>query len=85
MTYLRKNSTIPYHLMILDNGSTDETSEIAAQLCREYREVEYVRVDQRGGVKPHTASVHFIPKTAFSRISRPLDVIFRYHFISGVG
>ncbi len=46
--YLRKNSTIPYHLMILDNGSTDETSEIAAQLCREYREVEYVRVDQRG-------------------------------------
>lgn len=48
VAYLRKNSTIPYHLMILDNGSTDETPEIAAQLCREYEEVEYVRVNQRG-------------------------------------
>lgn len=46
--YLRKNSTVPYHLMILDNGSTDETPEIAAQLCEKYEEVEYVRVNQRG-------------------------------------
>lgn len=46
--YLRKNSTIPYHLMILDNGSTDETPEIAARLCEEYEEVEYVRVNQKG-------------------------------------
>lgn len=46
--YLRKNSTIPYHLMILDNGSTDETPEIAARLCDEYEEVEYVRVNQKG-------------------------------------
>ena len=42
--YLRKNSTIPYHLMILDNGSTDETPEIAARLCEEYEEVEYAPV-----------------------------------------
>lgn len=48
VAYLRKNSTVPYHLMILDNGSTDETPEIAAQLCEEYEEVEYVRVSQRG-------------------------------------
>ena len=33
--YLRENSTIPFRLMILDNGSTDETPEIAAQLCAE--------------------------------------------------
>lgn len=46
--YLRKNSTAPYRLMILDNGSTDETPEIAAQLCAEYEEVEYVRLEQRG-------------------------------------
>lgn len=48
MKYMRENSTIPYHLMILDNGSTDETPEIAAQLCEEYEEVEYVRVNQKG-------------------------------------
>lgn len=48
VAYLRENSTVPYHLMILDNGSTDETPEIAAQLCGEYEEVEYVRVSQRG-------------------------------------
>ena len=30
--YLRKNSTIPYHLMILDNGSTDETPECGSAL-----------------------------------------------------
>ena len=46
--YLRENSTIPFRLMILDNGSTDETPEIAAQLCAEYKEVEYVRLEQRG-------------------------------------
>ena len=46
--YLRENSTVPFRLMILDNGSTDETPEIAAQLCAEYKEVEYVRLEQRG-------------------------------------
>ncbi len=46
--YLRENSPIPYKIMILDNGSTDETPKIAGQLCREYEEVEYIRVDKRG-------------------------------------
>ncbi len=46
--YLRENSPIPYKIMILDNGSTDETPEIARQLCQEYKEVEYVRVNRRG-------------------------------------
>lgn len=46
--YLREHSSSPYRVMIMDNGSTDETPEIAAQLCEEYEEVEYVRVEERG-------------------------------------
>lgn len=46
--YLRKNSPIPFRLMILDNGSTDETPRIAGELCEQYEEVSYVRVEQRG-------------------------------------
>ncbi|NLL77698.1 MAG: glycosyltransferase [Clostridiales bacterium] len=62
--YLRKNCSIPYKLMILDNGSTDETPQIAQDLCKEYEEAVYVRVEERGvgvafreGIKRNTSDI----------------------------
>ena len=37
MAYLRGNVTIPYKLTILDNGSEDETPEIARELEKNIR------------------------------------------------
>ena len=48
MAYLRGNVTIPYKLTILDNGSQDETPEIARELEKKYPEVTYVRLEERG-------------------------------------
>lgn len=48
MRYLQKNITIPYELFILDNGSTDETPQIARRLEKKYPQVHYVRVRERG-------------------------------------
>ena len=35
-------------LVIADNGSTDRTSEIASELCREFSQIRYIRLDERG-------------------------------------
>ena len=48
MAYLRGNVTIHYKLTILDNGSEDETPEIARELEKKYPEVTYVRLEERG-------------------------------------
>lgn len=48
MSYLRKNVRIPYSLTILDNGSEDETPQIAVMLAKKYPEVTYVRLEERG-------------------------------------
>lgn len=48
MNYLKENIHIPYEVMILDNGSEDETPEIGRALEKKYREVMYVRVGERG-------------------------------------
>lgn len=48
MSYLKDNVSIPYKLTILDNGSDDETPDIARSLEAKYEEVEYVRIDERG-------------------------------------
>ena len=48
MAYLRENVTIPYQLTILDNGSEDETPQIARELAQKYPEVSYVRLEERG-------------------------------------
>lgn len=48
MSYLKENIHIPYKVMILDNGSEDETPEIGKALEKKYREVTYVRVGERG-------------------------------------
>ena len=39
MSYLKENVDIPYQVTILDNGSTDETPEIAKVLEEKYAEV----------------------------------------------
>lgn len=48
MKYLTENVTIPYELTILDNGSDDETPDIARTLESKYPQVKYVRIDERG-------------------------------------
>lgn len=48
MEYMRANVDIPYELMIIDNGSDDDTPDIAKSLEKEYDEVRYVRIDERG-------------------------------------
>ena len=48
MAYMKKNVTIPFSLMILDNGSDDETPELGQKLADKYPEVTYVRINERG-------------------------------------
>ncbi|MGN0308756.1 MAG: glycosyltransferase [Lachnospiraceae bacterium] len=48
MAYMQKNVTIPYRLLILDNGSTDDTPGIGKRLEAKYPQVRYVRVGERG-------------------------------------
>ena len=48
MSYLKENVDIPYQVTILDNGSTDETPEIAKVLEEKYAEVTYIRLEERG-------------------------------------
>lgn len=62
--YLRENITNPYRLTILDNGSDDETPEIARALEKKYEEVTYVRMEERGvgvafrkGIEENTSDI----------------------------
>lgn len=48
MSYLKENVDIPYQVTILDNGSTDETPEIAKVLEEKICEVTYIRLEERG-------------------------------------
>lgn len=48
VTYMRANVTISYELIIVDNGSDDDTPEIARRLEKEYEEVSYIRIEERG-------------------------------------
>ena len=48
MAYMRENVKIPYKLTIVDNGSDDDTPDIARRLEKKYEEVEYVRIEERG-------------------------------------
>ncbi len=51
MEYIRQDSSAAktqYTLTILDNGSDDDTPEIGRRLAKEFPEVEYVRIEQRG-------------------------------------
>ena len=46
--YMHTNVSIPYKLTIVDNGSDDDTPDIARRLEEKYEEVEYVRIEERG-------------------------------------
>ncbi len=48
MEYCKANLTSPYKLTIVDNGSGDDTPDIARRLENEYPEVEYIRTEERG-------------------------------------
>lgn len=46
--YCSENLTIPFVMTIIDNGSDDDTPEIAKRLSDKYTEVSYVRIEERG-------------------------------------
>lgn len=46
--YLEKINFSDYEIIIVDNGSEDETPEIAAGLCKKYNKVSYERISVRG-------------------------------------
>lgn len=46
--YLGKISFSDYEIIIVDNGSEDETPEIAGKLCEKYEHVQYERINVRG-------------------------------------
>lgn len=46
--YLEKIEFTDYEILIVDNGSEDETPEIAAGLCEKYPGVRYERISVRG-------------------------------------
>lgn len=46
--YLEKISFSDYEIIIVDNGSEDETPQIADELCKKYDHVQYDRIDIRG-------------------------------------
>ena len=48
MEYLSANADYPYTLTIVDNGSDDDTPEIGRALEKEFPEVRYVRLEERG-------------------------------------
>ncbi|MCM1063915.1 MAG: glycosyltransferase [Eubacterium sp.] len=46
--YLEKISFSDYEILIVDNGSEDETPQIAGALCKKYERVQYERINIRG-------------------------------------
>ena len=46
--YVRKNVHIPCKMVIVDNGSDDDTPEIGKALSEKYEEVSYLRIEERG-------------------------------------
>lgn len=46
--FLSRNSAYLWRIVIVDNGSTDGTDQVGASLSSEYKEVEFVRLYQRG-------------------------------------
>lgn len=46
--YLKKINYTNYEIIIVDNGSEDETPQIAKMLCEKYPTVQYERINVRG-------------------------------------
>lgn len=46
--YLQSIDFVDYEIIIVDNGSEDETPQIAGKLCEKYPSVRYERIEVRG-------------------------------------
>ena len=46
--YLQSIAFEDYEIIIVDNGSEDETPQIAEKLCKKYDKVRYERINVRG-------------------------------------
>ena len=46
--YIRDNISIPVRIVIVDNGSEDDTQQIGLKLAKEYTEVSYRRIEEKG-------------------------------------
>ena len=46
--YLQSIAFEDYEIIIVDNGSEDETPQIAEKLCKKYDKVKYERINVRG-------------------------------------
>ena len=46
--FLRKNLAYPWRIVIVDNGSTDGTFDVATALARSFRDVESIRLKVKG-------------------------------------
>jgi glycosyltransferase involved in cell wall biosynthesis len=45
---LNEHESIPYILTIVDNASLDTTEQIAKQLCDEFPQLRYIRIEEKG-------------------------------------
>jgi len=46
--FLKKNCPYRWNIVVVDNGSSDRTPEIAKMLSRKFKEVSYLRLEKRG-------------------------------------
>ena len=82
--YLQAHCNVPWQLTIVDNGSDDDTPDIARRLAREYEQVVYERLEERGvgiafrhGVETNDADIVGYMDIDLSSDLRHLDRVIR--------